>query len=65
MLTFNSCTKCSDIIHDRTSDFHPECSTCVIDVLGLFVTCYPLVFYDQALLDIRSSGAGIKRLYCR
>ena len=28
------------------------------------MTCNQRVFYDQALLDVRSTGAGIKRLYC-
>ena len=35
-------------------------------LLGLFfLTCYPLEFNNQALADVRSTGSGIKCLYCR
>ena len=39
-------------------------AACVNDVLGLFWTCYPHKLYNQALTDVRSTGAGIKWLYC-
>ena len=40
-------------------------ATWVIDVLGFF-SCYPWVcLHNQALADVRSTGAGIKCLYCR
>ena len=29
-----------------------------------FVTCYPWVFYNQPLADVRSTDAGIQCLYC-
>ena len=33
-------------------------------MLGLFfLTCYPFVFHNQALADVRSTGAGIRFLY--
>ena len=31
----------------------------VIAVLGLFLTCYPWMLYNQALTDVRLTGAGI------
>ena len=38
----------------------------VVNVLGLFLlTCYPWVFAQPALTDVRSTGAGIKCLYCK
>ena len=33
--------------------------------LDHFSTCHPRVLYDQALADVRSTGAGTKCLYCR
>ena len=36
----------------------------VIDLLGLIFLLF-WCLYDQALADIRSTGAGIKCLYCR
>ena len=30
-----------------------------------FLTCYPLEFQNQALADVRSTGSGIKCLYCK
>ena len=39
--------------------------TWAIYVLGLFfLTCYTLEFHNQALADVRSTGSGIKCLYC-
>ena len=35
----------------------------VIGVLGSFVTCNPWCLYNQALANVRSTGAGIKYLY--
>ena len=32
--------------------------------LDHFLTCYPSVLYNQALADVRSTGAGTKCLYC-
>ena len=32
--------------------------------LAYFLTCYPWMLYNQALVDVRSTGAGIKCLYC-
>ena len=32
--------------------------------LAYFLTCNSLVFFDQAMEDVRSTGAGIKCLYC-
>ena len=30
----------------------------------IILTCYPWMFYNQALADVRLTGAGIKWLYC-
>ena len=48
-------TKCS---------FESE-ATWVIDVLVYFLTSYLWFYSNHALTDIRSTGAGIKCLYCR
>ena len=32
--------------------------------LDHFLTCFPWVLYNQALADVRSTGAGTKCLYC-
>ena len=75
MPTFNSCTKCAGspgMIHGRTPNWHPHNLnvallrklTWVIVVLGLFLTCYPWVFAQPSLVEVRSTGAEIKCLYC-
>ena len=38
--------------------------TCVINVFSLFVDMLSTGLYNQALADVRSTGAGIKCLYC-
>ena len=50
-----------DLTNARSFDLH---ITWVIDVLGLFLTCYHGCLYNQALADVRSTCAGFKCLYC-
>ena len=78
--TFNSCTKCMGSRgqyttarpiatrlpgHEWMDDLTTESSfvspaTWVINLCGLFL----LTCYNQALQDVRSTGVGIKCLYC-
>ena len=37
---------------------------CVIDVFAYYLNRCPRVFFNQALADVRSTGAGIKYLHC-
>ena len=39
-------------------------ATCVIDVLGLFFDVIHEFLDNQTLPDVRSTGSGIKYLYC-
>ena len=62
------------IIHDRTPDYHQVSwaerafdsqATWVMGVIGLFFGVLSFAFsYNQALADVRSTGAGIECLYC-
>ena len=82
MKTFNSCTKCMGIIHNRTPAFHHfpghEYGWLHIWTWLWFASyvghwCFWVIFWDvihrclynQALADDRSTGAGLKCLYCR
>ena len=52
-----------DFITERS--FDPE-ATCVIYVFGSFLDILAWLFlYNQALADVRSTGAEIRWLYCR
>ena len=79
MPTFNSCTKCPGIIHERTPDCHPVSWAWMTSQLNLALIrkllgslmclayCYDMLstsLYDQAMADVRSTGAEIKCLYC-
>ena len=47
----------SDLTNERSFDSQ---AAWVIGVLGLYVDVFHGCFYDRALADVRSNGAGIK-----